>query len=57
VWGVQALSGEAIVVRIVCKTAPGQQAETARELRERVKKAFDTAGIVVATFKEDTSAA
>jgi small-conductance mechanosensitive channel len=57
VWGVQALSGEAIVVRIVCKTAPGKQADTARELRERVKKAFDTAGIVVATFKEDTSAA
>jgi small conductance mechanosensitive channel len=57
VWGVQALSGEAIVVRVVCKTAPGQQAEAARELRERVKKAFDSAGVVVATFKQDTSAA
>jgi small-conductance mechanosensitive channel len=57
VWGVQALSGEAVVIRVVCKTAPGQQADTARELRERVKKAFDTAGITVATFKEDTSAA
>jgi small-conductance mechanosensitive channel len=57
VWGVQALSGEAIVVRVVCKTAPGQQSEVARELRERVKKAFDAAGLHVATFKEDTSAA
>ena len=57
VWGVQALSGEAIVVRVVCKTAPGRQAETARELRERVKKAFDAAGVNVATFKQDTSAA
>jgi small-conductance mechanosensitive channel len=57
VWGVQALSGEAIVVRVVCKTAPGKQADTARELRERVKKAFDSAGVAVATFKEDTSAA
>lgn len=57
VWGVQALSGEAIVVRVVCKTAPGRQADTARELRERVKKAFDAAGVTVATFKEDTSAA
>jgi small conductance mechanosensitive channel len=57
VWGVQALSGEAIVVRVVCKTAPGRQADTARELRERVKKAFDAAGVNVATFKEDTSAA
>jgi small conductance mechanosensitive channel len=57
VWGVQALSGEAVVVRVVCKTAPGRQADTARELRERVKKAFDSAGVNVATFKQDTSAA
>jgi small-conductance mechanosensitive channel len=57
VWGVQALSGEAVVVRVVCKTAPGRQADTARELRERVKKAFDGAGVNVATFKQDTSAA
>jgi small-conductance mechanosensitive channel len=57
VWGVQALSGEAIVVRVVCKTAPGRQSDTARELRERVKKAFDAAGVSVATFKTDTTAA
>ena len=57
VWGVQALSGEAVVVRVVCKTAPGRQADVARELRERVKKAFDMAGLNVATFKQDTSAA
>jgi small-conductance mechanosensitive channel len=57
VWGVQALSGEAVVVRVVCKTAPGRQADAARELRERVKKAFDSAGVNVATFKQDTSAA
>jgi small conductance mechanosensitive channel len=57
VWGVQALSGEAVVVRVVCKTAPGRQSDTARELRERVKKTFDAAGVTVATFKEDTSAA
>lgn len=57
VWGVQALSGEAVVVRVVCKTAPGRQSDTARELRERVKKAFDSAGVNVATFKQDTSAA
>lgn len=57
VWGVQALSGEAIVVRVVCRTAPGRQHEAARELRERVKKAFDVAGVSVATFKKDTSAA
>lgn len=57
VWGVTALSGEAVVVRIVVKTAPGRQAEVERELRERIKKEFDRAGVTVATFKEDTSAA
>jgi small-conductance mechanosensitive channel len=57
VWGVTALSGEAVVVRVVLKTAPGRQAEVSRELRERVKKDFDRAGVAVATFKEDTSAA
>ena len=57
VWGVTALSGEAVVIRIVVKTAPGRQSEVSRELRERVKKEFDRAGVTVATFKEDTSAA
>ncbi|MFB9834445.1 mechanosensitive ion channel family protein [Actinoallomurus acaciae] len=50
VWGVQALSGEAVVMRVVCKTAPGKQSDVARELRERVKKAFDSAGVNMATF-------
>ena len=49
VWGVQALAGDALIVRIVLKTAPGKQAEVSRELRERVKKAFDEAGVTVAT--------
>jgi len=57
VWGVTALSGEAVVVRIVVKTAPGRQGDVSRALRERVKKEFDRAGVTVATFKEDTSAA
>jgi small conductance mechanosensitive channel len=57
VWGVTALSGEAVVVRIVLKTAPGQQDNVSRALRERVKKEFDQAGVTVATFKDDTSAA
>lgn len=49
VWGVQALAGDAIVIRIVLKTAPGKQGDVARELRERVKRAFDEAGVMVAT--------
>ncbi|MBC6458711.1 mechanosensitive ion channel family protein [Actinomadura sp. HBU206391] len=50
VWGVQALTGDAMVVRVVLKTAPGKQAEVARQLRERVKKTFDEAGIAVASL-------
>jgi moderate conductance mechanosensitive channel len=49
VWGVQALTGDAMIVRIVVKTAPGRQADVGRQLRERVKKAFDGAGVAVAT--------
>ncbi|WP_395111448.1 mechanosensitive ion channel family protein [Actinomadura sp. SCN-SB] len=49
VWGVQALTGDALIVRVVLKTAPGRQADVSRELRERVKKSFDEAGITVAT--------
>jgi small-conductance mechanosensitive channel len=49
VWGVQGLTGEAVVVRLVVKTAPGRQGDVARELRERVKHAFDEAGVTVAT--------
>ncbi|XRQ12475.1 mechanosensitive ion channel family protein [Actinomadura welshii] len=49
VWGVQALAGDAIVIRVVLKTAPGKQGDVARELRERVKRVFDEAGVTVAT--------
>ncbi|TDC88081.1 mechanosensitive ion channel family protein [Actinomadura sp. 7K507] len=49
VWGVQALAGDALVIRVVLKTAPGRQGDVARELRERVKRAFDEAGVTVAT--------
>ncbi|WP_245681654.1 mechanosensitive ion channel family protein [Actinomadura kijaniata] len=49
VWGVQELAGNALVIRVVLKTAPGKQGDVARELRERVKVAFDEAGVTVAT--------
>ncbi|MEV4008796.1 hypothetical protein AB0K37_42070, partial [Actinomadura sp. NPDC049753] len=32
-WGVQALAGDAVVIRVVLKTAPGKQGDIARELR------------------------
>ena len=48
VWGVQALTGDGLVIRVVLKTAPGRQGDVARDLRERVKRAFDAAGVTVA---------
>jgi small-conductance mechanosensitive channel len=56
VWGVQALTNEAVIVRVVVKTAPGKQGEVARELRARVKKVFDEAGVSVAPLNGDKSA-
>lgn len=45
--GVESVSGEAVYVRVVAKAAPGQEAALARELRERIKGAFDAAGVRV----------
>jgi small-conductance mechanosensitive channel len=47
VWGVQSLDPEAVVVRLVLKTAPMQQWTVARELRERIKDRFDAEGIEI----------
>ena len=45
--GVEAVSGEAIYVRIVVKARASQQVPLTRELRERLKGAFDAHGVVV----------
>ncbi len=47
VWGVEELGSTGVVLRLVVKTAPLAQWEVARELRERVKTAFDAAGILI----------
>lgn len=47
VWGVQELGPDAILVRVVLKTAPLQQWEVARTMRERVKARFDHEGIEI----------
>ncbi|HSE69597.1 MAG TPA: mechanosensitive ion channel family protein [Nocardioidaceae bacterium] len=47
VWGVQDLAPEAVVVRVVLKTAPLEQWEVAREMRQRVKARFDHEGIEI----------
>lgn len=45
--GIESVSGEAVVIRITAKAAPEQQIAVARTIRERMKLAFDRAGIVV----------
>jgi small conductance mechanosensitive channel len=45
--GVDAVSGEAIYVRFIAKARASQQIPLTRELRERLKVAFDRHGIVV----------
>jgi small conductance mechanosensitive channel len=45
--GVASVSGEAVVIRITAKSAPDQQIPLARTIRERMKLAFDRAGITV----------
>ncbi len=47
VWGVESLSADSVVIRMVVKTKPGQQWGAARELRERIKAAFDANGIEI----------
>ena len=47
VWGVENLGIDGIVIRLVVKTAPLEQWSVARELRRRLKVAFDAAGIEI----------
>jgi small conductance mechanosensitive channel len=47
VWGVQNLGADGIAIRLVVKTDPAEQWVVARELRLRIKEAFDEAGIEI----------
>jgi small-conductance mechanosensitive channel len=46
-WGVEALGRHAVTLRLVVKTRPSRQWAVARELRERIKRAFDAEGIEI----------
>lgn len=45
--GVQSLGESAVVIRLMAKTEPTEQFAAARELRRRLKEAFDEAGIEI----------
>jgi moderate conductance mechanosensitive channel len=47
VWGVQNLGADAVDIRLVIKTQPGKQWAISRELRRRIKSAFDATGIEI----------
>ena len=47
VWGVEQLGADGIAIRLVVKTAPLEQWKVARELRRRLKEAFDEEGIEI----------
>ncbi|MDP3972120.1 MAG: mechanosensitive ion channel, partial [Candidatus Nanopelagicales bacterium] len=45
--GVESVAGDAMFIRITAKSAPNQQVSVSRAIRERLKIAFDEAGIKV----------
>lgn len=47
VWGVQALGADGIDIRLVIKTKPAEQWGIGRELRRRIKAAFDEAEVEI----------
>lgn len=47
VWGLESVSAEAIVIRLVVKTRAGSKDPVARELRARLKKTIDALGITL----------
>lgn len=46
-WGVERFGADGVTLRLVVRTEPTEQWQTARELRSRVKIAFDDAGIEI----------
>ncbi len=45
IWGIESISAEAIVIRLVLKTRPGSKDDVARDLRARLKATLDEMGI------------
>jgi small conductance mechanosensitive channel len=54
VWGVQEVTSDSVLVRVIARTGPLRQWEVARELRERLKLAL--AGVTAATAGPAASA-
>ncbi|CAN5389603.1 hypothetical protein BH09ACT1_BH09ACT1_28090 [soil metagenome] len=50
IWGIESISGDAIVIRLVTKVRPGSKDDVARELRGRLKSELDKMGIKLPTL-------
>jgi len=46
-WGVERVASEGVIIRLVANVRPGRQFAVTRELRLRIKEAFDREGIEV----------
>lgn len=46
-WGIESLDADGVAIRLVVKTSPSQQFAVMRELRRRIKRALDEAGIEI----------
>jgi small conductance mechanosensitive channel len=55
IWGIESISAEAIVLRLVVKTRSGAKDDVARELRLRVKRALDAMGVRVPSLNVATA--
>jgi small conductance mechanosensitive channel len=55
VLGLESVGPESVIIQTQAKTMPGEAATVARELRWRIKKAFDEAGILISGFPAATT--
>jgi small conductance mechanosensitive channel len=56
VLGLESVGADSVVIQAQAKTMPGQAAAVARELRWRIKRAFDAAGIEIVSGSPSASA-
>ncbi|WP_239642465.1 mechanosensitive ion channel family protein [Microbacterium sp. B19] len=47
IWGLESISGDALVIRLVMKTRSSSKDDVARELRVRLKRAMDDLGLTL----------
>jgi small conductance mechanosensitive channel len=47
IWGIESVTAEAIIMRLVLKVRPAEQWGMARELRARLKSSLDAAGVSI----------